>query len=413
MAPHYKRVGEFMNIQQLPDGQWALRTKLMKEGADNIGAGARFRKADLAVSFDPNFDNEKPDAIDVKNSKRFTNAQGIEQGTCVHLGHCDIGCDADAKNTLDRNYLAWAEKKGAEVRPLHLVGSIELISGGYRVHYDELRDGQRRPGTVTAGRLVIAGGSLNSTELLLRCRDVLRTLPKLSTRLGRNWSSNGDFLTPAIYTRRLNPTEGPTITSIIDFLDRSENGQSFWIQDGGMPNLVANWIRAGQSAHPQVSVFLEAIRKALAAHGPVEHTMPWFAQGVDAADGHLRLRRRWWLFGPERLTLDWEIEKSRLVIEAIIAMHERLSAATGGHPLIPPTWTLDSYLITPHPLGGCNFGTTAENGVVNHSCEVFGYPRMYVIDGAIVPEALGVNPSRTIAALAERAAALMTKATVH
>jgi cholesterol oxidase len=94
-------------------------------------------------------------------------------------------------------------------------------------------------------------------------------------------------------------------------------------------------------------------------------------------------------------------------VEAIIAMHQRLSAATRGIPLIPPTWTLAKYLVTPHPLGGCNMGSSAADGVVDHKGEVFGAKNLFVLDGAIVPEAVGVNPSRTIAALAERACALI------
>ena len=75
---------------------------------------------------------------------------------------------------------------------------------------------------------------------------------------------------------------------------------------------------------------------------------------------------------------------------------------------MPATWTLLENLITPHPLGGCNMGAAPENGVVNHLGEVFGYPRLYVADGAIVPRPIGLNPSRTIAALAERIAERMT-----
>ena len=88
-------------------------------------------------------------------------------------------------------------------------------------------------------------------------------------------------------------------------------------------------------------------------------------------------------------------------------MHLRLSAATGGHPIVPPTWSLFHYLVTPHPLGGCSMGRAAADGVVNHAGEAFGYRNLYVADGAIIPEALGVNPSRTIAALAERIAKIM------
>lgn len=139
----------------------------------------------------------------------------------------------------------------------------------------------------------------------------------------------------------------------------------------------------------------------------MQRFMPWFAQGVDAANGLLRLKRAWWGFGKPELDLDWEIAKSRPTIDAIVAMHERLSRATGGIPIVPPTWAFDHYLITPHPLGGCNMGDTSANGVVNHRGGVFGYPNLFVADASIIPEALGVNPSRTIGALSERIAALI------
>jgi cholesterol oxidase len=406
LAPHFTTVGQIMNVQTIPDGQWTSRMKMMKEAADAVGAGDRFRKVELAISFDPAWNYDLPDAVDKRHSRRFVNAQGVEQGYCVHLGNCDIGCDVDAKNTLDRNYLKLAEKKGAEIRPLHLVTMIEPVAGGYRVHFDNIEGGRRRPGSHTAARVIVAAGSLNSTELLLKCRDVAKTLPDISPFLGRNWSSNGDFLTPAFHTdRRPDPSVGPTISSVIDFLDRSESGQSFWIQDGGFPDLVANWVREGEAAHPKVRKLLRAIRLGLLERGPLDHVMPWFAQGVDAADGKLSLRRRWWLFGPHRLTLDWQIKKSQAVIDAIVAMHRKLAAATNGRPVVPFTWSLAKFLVTPHPLGGCNMGTSPADGVVDHRGQVFGYPNLHVLDGAIVPEAVGVNPSRTIAALAERAMA--------
>jgi cholesterol oxidase len=152
---------------------------------------------------------------------------------------------------------------------------------------------------------------------------------------------------------------------------------------------------------------LSFFRDRLQKNGPLEEVMPWFAQGVDAGNGVLKLRRRWWLFGPWQLSLDWDITKSEPLINAIVAIHQRLSGATKGDAIVPPTWTGDKYLITPHPLGGCNMGTAAENGVVDHKGEVFGHKNLFVLDGAIVPEAVGVNPSRTIAALAERAVELI------
>ena len=94
----------------------------------------------------------------------------------------------------------------------------------------ELRNGERIPGAEVAGIVVLAAGSLSSTELLLRNRQIHGTLPNVSAALGRNWSSNGDFLTPTVYlSRDVQASNGPTITAAIDFEDGSEAGQRFWI----------------------------------------------------------------------------------------------------------------------------------------------------------------------------------------
>jgi len=108
-----------------------------------------------------------------------------------------------------------------------------------------------------------------------------------------------------------------------------------------------------------------------------------------------------------KLHLDWDITRSRALIDAIVRMHTRLTESTGGLALVPLTWSLFKDLVTPHPLGGCNMGVTPADGVVDHRGEVFGYRNLYVVDGAIIPRPLGVNPSRTIGALSERIAAII------
>jgi cholesterol oxidase len=408
LAPHYATVGSVMNVQTVPGNQWTQRMHLMRDAAAAIGAADRFRLLDLAVSFDPAFDSSVSGPADTSRTSWHKNAQGIEQGTCVHCGNCDIGCPVDAKNTLDRTYLALAEAKGTDIRPLHLVTGIEQDGGGWRVRFDRLDGGRRQPDSASAGIVVLAAGSLGSTDMLLRCRDVLGTLPNVSPRLGHGWSSNGDFLTPALYgDRRPEPSHGPTITCAIDFLDRSRDGQSFWIQDGGFPNLLADLATSAASAHPAAQLLFDWLRNELLAKAPLSNVMPWFAQGVDAANGQLHLHRRLGVFGDWELGLHWDIAASRKLMDTIVDTHRTLSQATGGTPLVPPTWSLLHYLITPHPLGGCGMGTGRENGVVDHCGEVFGHPNLFVLDGAIVPEAVGVNPSRTIAALAERASRMI------
>jgi cholesterol oxidase len=401
-----------MNVQPVPRGQWPARTELMREAATATGMAERFRPLDLAVNFDPGWDPTADDRHDPARSRRFTNVDGQEQGTCIHLGECDIGCPVLARNTLDLNYLPRAERHGAEVRPLHVVRSIERAGDGYLVRSDRLEAGRRTPVTDEARIVVLAAGSLGSTELLLRCRDVVGTMRDLPAALGRRWSSNGDFLTIGIHKgRRVDPTIGPTITSAIDFRDGSVDGRPFIIEDGGFPAIVGAWL-AGASTRGRPfrreRVAIGGLQRALPDGLAFGGVMPWFAQGRDAADGTIRLRRRWLgLFGRRQAWVDWDVSASRPTIEAIAAMHDRLARATGGIPIVPLTWSFLGYLITPHPLGGCIMGTDPKTSVVDHRGRVWGQPNLYVADGAIVPEAIGANPSRTIATLAERIAAII------
>ena len=413
LKPYYDLVGQMLNVQELPDNQLSERTRLMREAAQACGWGDRYRKLPLAVSFSPHYDPNLPDARDDRHSVPFVNAQGMPQGTCVHCGNCDIGCQVSAKNTLDLNYLALAERHGATIRPLHVVDKLEPLRPGWRVHFAVIDSAARSVtrGTATAASVIVGAGSIGSTELLLRCRDEHRTLPDLSGRLGWGWSFNGDFVTPAFYGhRKISPSHGVTISAAIDLLDQAgANGQSLFVEDGGVPDLARDFVHSRLRHAPRG--VLRALWKDLARHvdadDPAAHMMPWFGQAVDPGDGHMRLGRCW--FAPWRrvLRLDWSYERSEAVVEAMIDAHQRLSVATGGDPVVPLTWREWHKLITPHPLGGCNMGNTKSDGVVDARGEVFGYEGLYVMDGAAVPRALGLNPSRTIAALAERNVALL------
>jgi cholesterol oxidase len=403
LTPHYAEVGRMMEITPVPEAQWPQRTKLLKDAATAAGWADRFRPLGLAVRFDPAWSYALPNPHDPARSKTVKNIHGIDQGTCVHLGQCDIGCSVKARNTLDFNYLAVAKKSGAVIRPLHLVRSIRTVAGGYELSVDQIAGGKLTPITLTAPRVIVAGGSLGSTELLLRSQ---ANLPKLSARLGHGWSSNGDFLTPALHPfREVDPTRGPTITAAIDLLDGAYQGRQIFIEDGGLPDPAADQLRAA-AADPNASEFMQRVTATLmpvlSSVDVIRRVMPWFAQSRDAADGILSL-------ASGQLALDWDITASQPTIDAVVSAHQKLAQLTGGLPLTPLTWTIGHDLITPHPLGGCNMGTSAATGVVDWKGEVFGYPGLFVADGAIVPKAIGLNPSRTIAALAEHIAAQLVK----
>ena len=121
--------------------------------------------------------------------------------------------------------------------------------------------------------------------------------------------------------------------------------------------------------------------------------------------GAPRLDRRREARGGWKLDLDWLPESSRPIADAQATMHRRLSEATGGVHVVPPSWSLARYSISPHPLDEARMADSAAEGVVDQWGEAFGHPGLYVVDGAAIPRPIGLNPSRTIAAVAERIAA--------
>ena len=414
LAPYYDRARRMLGVAPIPAGQQTQRYKLLKQAADKLGVGDRFISVPLAVSFDPEWNYDLPDPHDPRHSRSFVNPQGQRQGTCIHLGNCDIGCDVLAKNTLDLNYIPAAEQRGAVVRPLHSVRYIEPDRPGYRVVFDRIEDGRLVRGEERAERVVVAAGSLGSTELLLRCRDQYRTLPRVSRLLGRDWSANGNVFTPDFYADAslVRQSIGPTISAGLDFTDGRVGGRRFLVEDDGFPSLLLNVVRAKRRSEwfsPLAWALSEHLRRRSKENGLLGHVMLWLSTGVDAADGRLWLGRRWLAPWEKELKLAWDVKRSEALIDAIIATQRRLSQANGGELRVPFYWSFLKALVTVHPLGGCKMGTTPDDGVVDHRGEVFGYRNLYVADAAILPRSIGRNPSLTIAALAERVAELMTR----
>jgi cholesterol oxidase len=217
-------------------------------------------------------------------------------------------------------------------------------------------------------------------------------------------------MTISIQDTPVNPTRGPTITAAVDFLDGSIGGRRFFVQDGGFPDYFRTVMESKVSFGRKnigFNAMVFGLALVLRRQGALANMMPWFGQSCDAADGRLYLGRRWTRPWQKHLKLQWDCRESKPTIEAMFEMHRHLAASSGGRPLPPFAWTLFKSLITPHPLGGCSMAGTRQHGVVNHRGEVFGYPNLFVADGSVIPKAIGLNPSKTIAAVSERIASLM------
>ncbi len=405
LAPYYQKVSDVLHPRRIPPNQLSNRTKLLREAALASGFGAQYDEVDLNIKFDDNYAYDASREPREQDSVMKPNADGIDQGFCVHLGQCELGCPVEARNTLTLNYSPRAEKKGAEVRPLHIVRNLEPIAGGYRVHFDRIEQGSLKRGSVTARLVVVSAGSIGSTELLLRCQKEHKSLANFGKLLGSKWSTNANYLSPAFHPgRKVYPSRGPTITAGIRFFGHnSYKGSRFMIEDGGVPDLLFQSKESLKNPSGLASKFGDALRTLYKGlnEQPFDTLMPWFAQGRDEPVGKFKVER-WFLgfLGPYVLRLDWSTSGARKVLDGIQEVHRKLAEKTGGQILLQ----LPNAAITPHPLGGCPIGSSAADGVVNHFGESFAYRNLYVADGSIMPAPVGHNPSKTIAALSERIA---------
>ncbi len=377
--------------------------------------------------------------------RRFPGPAGeveVEQHACQLCGDCVSGCNYGAKNTLLTSYLPDARANGAEiytevsVRRIQALKNERADGSRWLVHFELPDTGRERfqPLEMTVGArvVVLAAGTLGSTEILLRSRESRppEVQLTLSDQLGKGFTANGDVLALAYSTdepvngvgsgrRRPNPGEpvGPCITGMIDMRGRPNLERDMIIQEGSIPGALASLMpgvlggamvmfggdtraRVRESLREEVRRLLKYLRNPY--HGAVRNTQVFLVMGHDDAGGRMELQR-------DRLRISWPgLERQWIFVEA----ERRLREATrelGGTYLQNPVNP-----ITVHPLGGCRMAEAAEDGVVDHKGRVFSGRRgdavhkgLYVCDGSIIPRSLGVNPLLTISALAERMCALM------
>ena len=400
MKDYYSEVAKVLKPQEIPAGQINPRMAMLGQAAAAMGVAPRYKSLPLAVAFD----ETAPD----RGGEPWRDPSVYQSGTCVHCGDCVIGCEHDAKHTLDKNYLAMA--KGATIKPLSLVTHIEKDpNGAWRVHYRDVSEGRSRKRQIVGKIVILAAGSIGSPEILLRSRDEFRTLKQLPRALGRGWSPNGDFLTLARYRNPgqplLQPTKGPTIGSVIDLLDGVDlpddnmigyDGR-IYVEDGGLPNLGAHLLKSWKDA----GGLKQRLYQKASDLTDFSDMIPWFGQSIDAADGEFSLRSKY-VFWRARTRLNWNPQHSMSALDTFNDVHVAMTLATGGEPMPLATWRRLRMLVTPHPLGGCNMAASEGAGVTTHAGEVFGHRNLFVMDGSVIPRAIGRNPSKTIAALAER-----------
>ncbi|HYO51604.1 alpha/beta fold hydrolase [Archangium sp.] len=394
----------------------------LRKSAEAMGMGQRFYRTPINVTFQ--------DGV---------NEAGVVQKACNLCGDCCSGCNNGSKNTVLMNYLPDARRHGAEIFTTVDVRYIERGQDGrWRVHYQVLGTGREAfdaPALfVSADLVILAAGTLGSTEILMRSR--ARGL-KVSEQLGRCFSGNGDVLgfgynteqeIRAVGSGSLPPKElppvGPCITGIIDMRNGPELRDGMILEEGVIPGALGAMLPAAFEAVADLKgintakeqLVAQKVREADSlVHGPrrgaMLNTQTYLAMTHDGADGRMELVN-------DRLRVVWPGVGSKAIFPQVDARLTEATRALKGIEVRNPLWTElhGNRLISVHPLGGCIMADLAETGVVDHAGRVFSSDKgsevhegLYVCDGSIVPTSLGVNPLLTISALAERCAMIISE----
>ena len=399
LAPAYDLAGRMLGVTK--NRTMSPSDLEMKAVADEMGVGHTFTLTPVAVFFGEQPGCTVPDP--------FFGGAGPERTGCIECGECMTGCRHGAKNTLVKNYLYLAERLGVEVRPLTTVTGLREVPGGWQV--ETVRTGswsrRRTRRTVTASQVVLAAGTYGTQQLLHRMRDTGR-LPRLSPRLGWLTRTNSESLVGAQSRRRdTDFTRGVAITSSFRPSPQTHIEPVRYGHGSNLMGLLSTVLTDGGGPRPRWLVWLlTMLREPVAAvrHLSVrrwsERTIIGLVmQSVDnsiVVSGRRRLGR-WSLTSRQHHHAPnptWIPEGNDVV--------RRLARRIDGDPGGSIADLLDSPM-TAHFLGGCAIGADPSRGVIDGWHRVFGHPGLHVVDGSAISANLGVNPSLTITAQAERA----------
>ncbi len=350
----------------------------------------------------------------------YFGGEGPGRTGCILCGGCMLGCNHGAKNTLDQNYLYLAEKLGLRIEPdTEATWVRPLAGGGYEV---TARQGtgpvpaQNARRTYTTGRVVFAGGVLGTVPLLLKLREHASGLPALSARLGDFVRTNSEVLMGVVTPRRdQDLSQGIALGSILHTDEHSHLEPVRYPAGAGFFRLLMLPHAPGDRlvqrlANAMGLVLRHPIRSLQAYLVPDWAKYTMILLYMSTVDGHLRLRLgRGLRTGFRRRTVSepGDGPMARAWTPEATDLGRRVARRLDGYPISLVTETLLGIPTTAHILGGVPMGDSAATGAIDHRHRLFGYDGLYVVDGSAISANPGVNPSLTIAALAERAMAFI------
>jgi cholesterol oxidase len=401
LAPHYQTARRMLGAE--PTNFLTPADELLRSIAIERGTPEAFEKPHVAV-----FMGEPGKTV----PDPYFNGEGPARSGCIRCGACMTGCRHGAKNSLDKNYLYLARKRGltlyADTEVVHVAPCeddcyrIQALQGASLFG--------RTPRTYRARNVVFAAGALGTNALLLGLRNDPTALPNISDQLGRRVRTNSESLIMvAVPNSEHDHSKGIAINSLLQTDEHSHlemvrygSGSGFFRllnapHLGGAPGFVQIFkILWALLSHP-----LRTLRALLIRNWAAATMILLYMRSME---GTLRFTRKG--AGAMKTELEGGERPSALIPEATALAH-LIAKKSGGIAMSAPVEAILNIPTTAHILGGCCMGDTPETGVIDPQHRMYGYEGLYVVDGSTISANPGVNPSLTITALAERAMSLI------
>jgi cholesterol oxidase len=395
LAPYYDQAARMLGVVENP--RIGPKDDVLLQVARDLKVADTFHRTHVGVFF-----NEGSEGVEVDDP--YFGGAGPRRAGCIHCSECFTGCKHNAKNTTTLNYLHLAESNGAQVHPLTTVTSVAPDgAGGYRVETVQSNGWVRKQRrTFTAQQVVFAAAALGTQKLLHKLRGD-GTLPGLSSRLGELTRSNSEAIIGVTSKSRRDFAQGVAITSSIhpepqthvEVCTYGKGQNALFLQtvpmiDGG----------AFRFLRLLLSMVLHPVQflRSQNAHGASERSVILLV--MQSLDNSLTS----YLKGKRLVTKQGSGEPNPEWIPMAHDIARRYAAESDG---ITGNIATDIFNIpaTAHYIGGCTIGDSRETGVIDPYQRVYGHPGLHVADGSAITANLGVNPSLTITAQAERAMA--------
>ena len=398
LSPWYDQASRMLGVASNP--YFSPSDEAMKQVADQMGVGHTFKMAPLGVYFG--------DGSGVKSKDPFFGGVGPDRDGCLQCGSCMTGCRHNAKNTLPKNYLGLAEKAGAKVFPEHtVIKSEQLSDGSWQVTARKSSSWFGGVRKFTAAQVVVAAGTYNTQKLMHKMKSD-GTLPKISDALGKLSRTNSEALTGTIMPRGgVDYSKGSAITSSFFPDDHTHVEPVRYGKGSNFMGLLQTVMTDGTNIKKRRQQWFKQIITKPSLLLKIMDVRQWSERTVVAlimqnVDSSLTVKGKRGLFG-WRLTSENDSDTPNATYipaanEVARRIAENKGGIAGGH-----IGDLVNAPFTAHFVGGCVIGATASEGVIDPYHRVWNYPTMHIVDGASVTANLGVNPSLTITAQAERA----------